>query len=46
MIKIPVWFFIVAGVALLWNLIGAAAVIMNFLITPEQIALLLSLFFY
>lgn len=36
--KIPVWFFITAGIALLWNLLGAAAVIMNFMITPEQIA--------
>jgi len=33
----PVWFIVVAFVALLWNLLGAAAVIMNFMITPEAI---------
>jgi len=36
--KVPTWFYVVAGVALVWNLLGALAVIMNFLITPEQIA--------
>jgi hypothetical protein len=33
----PVWFIVVAFVALLWNLLGAAAVIMNFMLTPEAI---------
>ena len=36
--KTPMWFVVVAVVALFWNLIGAAAVIMNFMITPEVIA--------
>jgi hypothetical protein len=36
----PVWFIVVAVVALLWNLLGAAAVIMNVMITPEAIAAL------
>lgn len=38
--KAPVWFNIVAVVALLWNLLGAVAVIMNFMLTPEAIAAL------
>ena len=38
--KIPVWFYIVAILALLWNVIGAAAVVMNFMMTAEQIAAL------
>lgn len=38
--KSPLWFKIVAVVALLWNLLGAMAVIMNFMITPEAIAAL------
>lgn len=38
--KIPMWFIVVAVVALFWNLIGAAAVIMNFMLTPEVIAAL------
>lgn len=36
--KVPAWFYVLAAVALLWNLIGAAAVIMNFMITPEAMA--------
>jgi len=36
--KIPIWFYVIAGVALLWNLLGAVAVGMNFMITPEAIA--------
>lgn len=36
--KVPIWFYIVAVVAFLWNIVGAAAVIMNFMITPEAIA--------
>ena len=36
--KSPLWFKIVAVVALIWNLLGAIAVIMNFTITPEAIA--------
>lgn len=38
--KAPIWFMSVAGVALFWNLLGAIAVILNFMITPEAIALL------
>ena len=38
--KVPLWFNIVAVVALIWNLLGAMAVIMNFMITPEAIAAL------
>lgn len=38
MTKVPSWFYVMAGVALLWNLMGAAAVIMNFMITPEAMA--------
>lgn len=40
MTKVPVWFTIVAVVALLWNLLGAVAVIMNFMLTPEAISAL------
>ncbi len=40
MTKAPIWFIIVAIIALLWNLLGAAMVVMNFMITPEAIALL------
>lgn len=38
--KSPLWFKIVIVVALLWNLLGAIAVIMNFMITPEAISAL------
>lgn len=38
--KVPLWFNIVAMVALIWNLLGAVAVIMNFMIAPEAIAVL------
>ena len=38
--KAPLWFVIVAVIALLWNLLGASAVIMNFMITAEAIAAL------
>ena len=34
----PKWFTAVAVVALLWNIIGLIAVIINMLLTPEQIA--------
>ncbi|WP_100656775.1 hypothetical protein [Alteromonas flava] len=34
------WFVPVVVLALLWNLLGLAAVIMNLLLTPEQIAAL------
>lgn len=37
---VPVWFYIIAALALLWNVMGAAAVIMNFMISPEDIAML------
>ncbi|MFT5542262.1 MAG: hypothetical protein ACI97K_001469 [Glaciecola sp.] len=40
MTKAPIWFTIVAIIALLLNLLGAAMVVMNFMITPEAIALL------
>lgn len=40
MSKAPTWFLIIAIIALIWNIIGAAAVIMNFMVTPEQIAAL------
>lgn len=36
--KAPNWFIVAAVIALFWNLIGAAAVIMNFMITPETLA--------
>ncbi len=36
--KAPVWFYVLAGIALLWNLLGLAAVVMNFTLTPESIA--------
>ena len=36
--KAPIWFMSVAGVALFWNLLGAMAVIMNFMTSPEAIA--------
>ena len=38
--KIPAWFYVIASVAFLWNVMGAFAVIMNFMITPEAIAML------
>jgi hypothetical protein len=38
--KVPIWFIVLSVVALLWNLLGAAAVIMNFLLTPEGVATL------
>lgn len=38
--KIPVWFYVIASVAFLWNVMGAIAVFMNFMITPEAIAML------
>ena len=34
----PVWFWIVATLAMLWNLAGLAAFAMHLMITPEQIA--------
>ena len=36
--KAPNWFIVVAVIALFWNLIGAGAVIMIFMITPEALA--------
>jgi hypothetical protein len=38
MSTIPKWFYVVTIIALLWNLLGAAAVGMNLFITPEQLA--------
>ena len=40
MSKAPTWFLIIGIIALIWNIIGAAAVIVNFMVTPEQIAAL------
>lgn len=37
---VPRWFYVVASVALLWNLLGTAAVIMNFMLTSQDIAAL------
>ena len=38
--KIPGWFWAVAGVALLWNIFGFLAFIMQLVMTPEMIAAL------
>ena len=38
--KLPVWFWIVAGVALLWNLIGVASFYMEISLSDEAIAAL------
>ncbi|MGQ8366944.1 hypothetical protein [Glaciecola sp. 1036] len=37
--KPPIWFYIFSAVALLWNLIGAAAVGLDFTLTAEDIKL-------
>ncbi|MGB3725429.1 MAG: hypothetical protein WA981_06655 [Glaciecola sp.] len=36
--KPPLWFWTVAVLALVWNVMGLVAVGMNFMITPEQLA--------
>jgi hypothetical protein len=36
-IKIPVWYWVVSILALLWNLMGVSAFFMQVMITPEQI---------
>jgi hypothetical protein len=38
--KPPTWFVVVAVLALLWNAMGLVAVMMDALITPEQLAAL------
>ena len=38
--KIPVWFWILAGIALLWNVMGLYAFYTDMTITPEGIAAL------
>lgn len=38
--KIPTWFWVVSGIALLWNLVGVAAYIMQVTMTPEAMAAL------
>lgn len=37
-LKIPVWFWIVAAVALVWNLMGVSAYIMQMTMSPEALA--------
>lgn len=37
-VEVPVWFVILAGMALAWNLLGLAAVIMDFMMSAESIA--------
>lgn len=37
-IDVPVWFTIIAGMALAWNLLGLAAVLMDFMMSAESIA--------
>ncbi len=39
-IKIPVWFWIIAGIALLWNVMGLYAFYTDMTITPEKLAAL------
>lgn len=36
--KTPLWYWIVAGLALLWNLAGLAAFAMHMMMTPEMLA--------
>lgn len=36
--KIPIWFWIVAVIALLWNLMGLSAFYSDMTITPERLA--------
>lgn len=38
--KTPVWFWLIAVVALLWNLAGLAAFVMHMMMTPEALAAL------
>ena len=38
--KLPVWFWIVSALALIWNLMGVGAFIMQATMTPEAIAAL------
>lgn len=37
-IDVPVWFTIIAGMALAWNLLGLAAVLMDFMMSAESIS--------
>ncbi|TQV75481.1 hypothetical protein FLL45_11220 [Aliikangiella marina] len=36
--KVPVWFWVVSIIALIWNLLGLMAFVMQLLMTPEMIA--------
>ncbi len=36
--KIPTWFWVVAGLGLVWNAMGAMAFIQSMMITPEAIS--------
>jgi len=38
--KAPTWFMVVAGILLVWNLLGVAAYIMQITMTPEALAAL------
>ncbi len=38
MVKSPMWFMVVAALALLWNLLGCAAIGMDLGMTPEDVA--------
>jgi len=37
-IKIPIWFWIISGIALLWNLMGLGAFYSDMTISPERLA--------
>ena len=38
--KAPIWFMVVAGILLVWNLLGVTAYIMQVMMTPEALAAL------
>ena len=38
--KLPIWFWIIAGVALLWNALGVMAFVMQVAMSPEALAAL------
>lgn len=38
MIKIPTWFWVIAVIALIWNLLGVMAFLMHINISPEMLA--------
>ncbi len=39
-VKLPIWFWIIAGVALVWNLMGVGAYIAQVTMSPESMAVL------